>query len=54
MNTATAIDKDKLNEFIRQTGSNVTAGFNCVVSVLGDRVGLFKGLSEIGGGTSQQ
>ena len=54
MNTATAIDKDKLNEFIRQTGSNVTAGFNCVISVLGDRVGLFKGLSEIGGGTSQQ
>ncbi len=54
MNTSATIDKDKLNEFIRQTGSNVTAGFNCVVSVLGDRVGLFKGLSKIGGGTSQQ
>ena len=53
MNTATAIDKDKRT--IHSTNRlECDGGFNCVISVLGDRVGLFKGLSEIGGGTSQQ
>ena len=54
MSTAKALDKDKLNEFIRQTGSTVTAGFNCVISVLGDRLGLFQKLSQVGPATSQE
>ena len=54
MTTVKALDKDKLNEFIRQTGSTVTAGFNCVISVLGDRLGLFRKLAELGSVSSQE
>ena len=54
MSVAKTLDKDKLNDFIRQTGSTVTAGFNCVVSVLGDRLGLFQKLSQVGPSTSQE
>ena len=44
----TAVDPDKLGDFLKQTGGMVTAGFNCAISVLGDRLGLFKALYEIG------
>ena len=30
----TAVDSDKLGEFLKQTGGMVTAGFNCAISVL--------------------
>jgi hypothetical protein len=39
------IDKDSLREFIKQTGSAVSAGFNCAISVLGDRLGLFRAMA---------
>ena len=44
----TAVDQEKLGDFLKQTGGMVTAGFNCAISVLGDRLGLFKTLYEIG------
>lgn len=44
----TAVDQDKLGEFLKQTGGMVTAGFNCAISVLGDRLGLFNTLYQIG------
>ena len=43
-----AVDQEKLGDFLKQTGGMVTAGFNCAISVLGDRLGLFKALYEIG------
>ena len=44
----TAVDQEKLGDFLKQTGGMVTAGFNCAISVLGDRLGLFKALYEVG------
>lgn len=43
-----AVDQDKLGDFLKQTGGMVAAGFNCAISVLGDRLGLFKTLYDIG------
>ena len=54
MSVQKELDIDKLNEIIKQTGSTVTAGFNCVISVLGDRLGLFRELAAIGSVTSDQ
>ena len=42
------VDQDKLGDFLKQTGGMVAAGFNCAISVLGDRLGLFKTLYDIG------
>ena len=44
----TAVDQEKLGDFLKQTGGMVTAGFNCAISVLGDRLGLFKALYDVG------
>jgi len=44
----TAVDQEKLGDFLKQTAGMVTAGFNCAISVLGDRLGLFKALYEVG------
>ena len=44
----TAVDQEKLGDFLKQTGGMVTAGFNCAISVLGDRLGLFKALYAVG------
>ena len=43
-----AVDQDKLGDFLKQTGGMVAAGFNCAISVLGDRLGLFETLYAIG------
>ena len=48
------INQKKLEGFVKQTGGMVAAGFNCAISVLGDRLGLFKGLWEHGPCTSEQ
>ncbi len=39
---------EKLGEFLKQTGAMVSAGFNCAISVVGDRLGLFKALYDVG------
>ena len=41
-------DREKVEAFIKQTGQEVTAGFNCSLSYLGDRLGLYKAIDEIG------
>lgn len=42
------IDKDKLKRFVKQSGQTVAAGFNCAVTVLGDRLGLYADLASHG------
>ncbi|MEL0049220.1 MAG: SAM-dependent methyltransferase, partial [Gammaproteobacteria bacterium] len=48
-----AIDEKKLGDFLKQTGSMVTAGFNCAITVLGDRLDLYQGLADLGPCTSE-
>ena len=43
-----AIDEDKLGLFLKQTGGMVAASFNCAITVLGDRLGLYRALAEFG------
>ncbi|MXY53104.1 MAG: methyltransferase domain-containing protein [Gammaproteobacteria bacterium] len=42
------LDRDRLEAFIKQIGSQVAAGFNCSLSHLGDRLGLYRALAEAG------
>lgn len=43
-----AADEDKLGFFLKQTGGMVAASFNCAITVLGDRLGLYQALAELG------
>lgn len=43
-----AIDRDKLTHYIKLVGGSVAAGFNCAISAVGDRLGLYKVLVEHG------
>ena len=45
---ATQVDPDKLRRFIKQTGDMVAAGFNCAITAVGDRLGLYQALAEHG------
>ena len=36
------IDDDKLGLLLKQTGGMVAASFNCAITVLGDRLGLYR------------
>ncbi len=49
-----AIDEDKLRAFLGQTGGMVAAGFNCAITVLGDKLGLYQGLADVGPCSSEQ
>ncbi len=49
-----AIDEKRLGDFLKQTSGMVTAGFNCAITVLGDRLGLYQGLAQLGPSTSAQ
>ena len=42
------IDSDKLQQISEQTGNMVASGFNCAISLIGDRLNLYKSLYEIG------
>ena len=42
------IDRDALKAFVKQTGDMVAAGYNCAITVLGDRLGLYGRLFELG------
>jgi 2-polyprenyl-3-methyl-5-hydroxy-6-metoxy-1,4-benzoquinol methylase len=48
------IDRDKLKRFIKQSGEMVAAGFNCAVTVLGDRLDLYAELANAGPASSQE
>ena len=48
MSEVQQIDRDKLGLFVKQTGGMVAAGFNCAISLVGDRLGLFKELAANG------
>ena len=38
------LDRDRLEAFIKQIGAQVAAGFNCSLSHLGDKLGLYRAL----------
>jgi 2-polyprenyl-3-methyl-5-hydroxy-6-metoxy-1,4-benzoquinol methylase len=48
------IDDDKLGLLLKQTGGMVAASFNCAITVLGDRLGLYQALGELGPSTSSE
>lgn len=47
------LDREKLKQFVKQSGGMVAAGFNCAITVLGDRLELFAALREHGPCTSE-
>ena len=48
------IDDDKLGLLLKQTGGMVAASFNCAITVLGDRLGLYRALGKLGPSTSSE
>jgi 2-polyprenyl-3-methyl-5-hydroxy-6-metoxy-1,4-benzoquinol methylase len=47
MTPRTEIDRDKLKAYVKRVGSSITAGYNCAISSLGDRLGLYQALREL-------
>ncbi len=47
MTPRTEIDRDKLKAYVKRVGSSITAGYNCAISSLGDRLGLYHALREL-------
>lgn len=54
MQNSRQLDGERLKLFVKQTGDMVAAGFNCAITVLGDRLGLFKTLAANGPSTPAQ
>ena len=48
------VDRDRLEAFHKLIGDQVAAGFNCSLSSLGDRLGLYRAVSETGPTTSEE
>ena len=48
------VDRDKLESFLKFVGGQVAAGFNCALSSLGDQLGLYRALKEVGPATSDE
>ena len=48
------LDRDRLEAFIKQIGTQVAAGFNCSLSHLGDRLGLYGAIAEAGPVNSEE
>ena len=48
------LDRDRLEAFIKQIGAQVAAGFNCSLSHLGDRLGLYRAIAEAGPVNSEE
>ena len=46
------VNEDKLGLLLKQTGGMVAASFNCAITVLGDRLGLYRALGELGPSSS--
>lgn len=47
------LDRDALLAFSRQVSGSITGGLNCALTMLGDQLGLYKALAEIGPTDSQ-
>ena len=48
MSQAKRIDRERLEKFFFRVANQVSAGFNCSLSALGDRLGLYKALADVG------
>ncbi len=48
MSEATRVDRERLEKFFFRVANQVSAGFNCSLSALGDRLGLYRALADIG------
>lgn len=48
------VDRDRLEAFHKLIGDQVAAGFNCSLSSLGDRLGLYRAVKETGPTTSEE
>ena len=47
MTPRTEIDRDLLKAYVKRVGSSITAGYNCAISSLGDRLGLYRALQDL-------
>ena len=47
MTPRTEIDRDLLKAYVKRVGSSITAGYNCAISSLGDRLGLYQRAERI-------
>ena len=48
MNQAQRVDRKRLEAFFMSIAGQMAAGFNCSLSALGDRLGLYRALADIG------
>ena len=48
------LDRDRLETFLKFIGGQVAAGFNCALSGLGDQLGLYRALADIGPTSSDE
>ena len=48
MSQSQRIDRERLEKFFFRVANQVSAGFNCSLSALGDRLGLYKALADVG------
>ena len=48
-----AIDREKLQSFAKQVSGSVVGGLNCALTLVGDQLGLFKALADIGPASTQ-
>ena len=47
MSHAKRVDRERLEKFFFRVASQVSAGFNCSLSALGDRLGLTLGINNL-------
>ena len=48
MSQAQRVDRKRLEKFFFRIASQVSAGFNCSLSALGDGLGLYRALADVG------
>jgi ubiquinone/menaquinone biosynthesis C-methylase UbiE len=49
-----AVDREALQKFSRDVSRSVLGGLNCALTFVGDHLGLYKGLADIGPATSEE
>ena len=54
MAEATQVDREKLETYVKQISQQVMAGFNCSLSYVGDKMGLYRQLRDEGPVTSTE
>jgi len=54
MAEATQVDREKLETYVKQVSQQVMAGFNCSLSYVGDKMGLYRQLRDEGPVTSTE